>query len=116
MSWPEVVAATADLPGLALSTSYGTPALKVAGKLVLRLRTEDMSLVLFEFGPEERDGLIQSDPALFFFTDHYRAYPIVLARLARLTLPIVRHFVERRWRRVAPRHLVRECDSRPRPD
>ncbi len=46
MTWDEVVAVGQELPGIEVSTSYGTPALKVRGKLVTRLRTEDDSLVL----------------------------------------------------------------------
>jgi hypothetical protein len=33
--------------------------------------------------PEEREMLIESQPKVFYFTDHYRDYPMVLIRLSK---------------------------------
>lgn len=69
-------------PGVEASTSYGTPALEVGGKLVTRLRAEDDSLVLHGVPPDERDVLIAAAPQVFHVTPHYEGYPVVLAWLA----------------------------------
>lgn len=45
------------LPDMEASTSYGTPALKVRGRLVTRLRAEDDSLVLLCVPRDEREML-----------------------------------------------------------
>ena len=34
-------------------------------------------------GPDERDMLVETQPRIFYFTDHYRDWPIVLIRLPR---------------------------------
>jgi hypothetical protein len=34
MTWDEVIVAAQRLPGVEVSTSYGTPSLKVAGKFL----------------------------------------------------------------------------------
>ena len=65
MTWDDVLVLGLRLPGMEASTSYGTPALKVRGRLVTRLRTEDDSLVLHSVPPDERDMLMEMDPRVF---------------------------------------------------
>jgi hypothetical protein len=72
------------LPGVEEGTSYGTAAFRFRRKLIARLHQDGESVVL-KIGTETRDHLLQADPDTFFVTDHYRGYPIVLARLNRLT-------------------------------
>jgi len=73
-----------ELPGVEESTSYGTPALKVKKKLLVRLKEDGTTIVLL-VGFDQRDILMQVDPETFFITDHYRGYPSVLAKLPRLS-------------------------------
>ena len=72
-----------ELPGVEESISYGTPALKVKKKLMVRLKEDGTTIVLI-VGFEQRDILMQIDPETFYITDHYRGYPTVLAKLPRL--------------------------------
>ena len=81
MTWAEVLALAARFPGVEESTSYGTPALKVRGKLMGRLRTDPDALVLRVADMGEREALLQGEPAAFFTTPHYDGYPMVLVRL-----------------------------------
>ena len=97
------------LPGVEESTSYGTPALKVRGKLFVRLKEDGVTIVL-KTDPLEREHLMRADPAVFFITDHYRDYPWVLVRLAEATRPQMRELLEDAWRRVAPKRLIAEHD------
>jgi hypothetical protein len=113
VTWDEAVAIGSALPGVELSTSYGTPALKVRGKLLIRLRPEDDSLVLLDTPMDERDLLIEADPLTFHTTAHYDGYPTVLARLANLDAPTLRRMIERRWRNVAPARLVKAHRTSP---
>lgn len=106
MTWDDVLATGLTLPGMEVSTSYGTPALKVRGKLVARLRGEDDSLVLLGIPPDERAMLLEAAPEIFHTTPHYRDYPAVLARLGPLDAERLRPFLVRRWAEVAPRRLV----------
>lgn len=106
MDWNGVLAIGLALPEVEASTSYGTPALKVRGKLVTRLRPEDDSLVLPGVPAEERTMLIEAAPEVFHFTDHYRDYPIVLARLAALDEGRLWPFLVRRWQEVAPKRIA----------
>lgn len=83
------------LPNVEDGTSYGTPALKVKKKLMVRLR-EDGDVV-FVLGFDKRDMLIAARPEAFYTTDHYRDYPSVLVRLGKVTLGELRDCVQ--WAR-----------------
>jgi hypothetical protein len=109
MTWDEVVALAARLPSAERAASYGTPALKVRGKLFARLREDGLTLVL-RTDEYERAHLLESEPASFFLTDHYREYPWILVRLPQVTPERLAPLLEDAWRRVAPRRLVDEFD------
>jgi hypothetical protein len=111
MTWDEVVAIAKTFPGVEEGSSYGTPGLKVRGKFLTRLRLEDDSLVFTEVGFDERELLLEADPQTFHLTPHYAPYPTILARLSCLDEETVRRFLERRWRQVAPKGLVRDFDG-----
>lgn len=99
------------LPGVEEGTSYGTPALRVAGKFFVRLREDGETLVV-KVGDDERDLLMAADPATFFITDHYRGYPTVLVRLANVPSDVLRDVLEDAWRRLAPKKVVAAHDVR----
>ena len=115
MTWEEVRAIALSFPEVEESTSYGTPAFKVKGKFLTRLRPEDDSLVLVDVPFDEREMLIAAEPATFHTTPHYKDYPSVLARLDTLHPGSLRNFLERRWRNVAPKRLVKAFDERVGP-
>ena len=81
------------------------------GKFITRLRPEDDSLVLTDVPFDEREMLMDAEPATFHITPHYKDYPAVLARIATLHPGSLRAFLERRWRNVAPRRLVKAHDD-----
>lgn len=83
LTLPAIRRVAQSLPGVEEGTSYGTPAWRHRGKLLARLHQDGASIVL-KIGNETRDHLLQADPETFFVTDHYRGYPMVLARLDRL--------------------------------
>lgn len=72
-----------ELPQAEESTSYGTPAVKVKGKLFVRLH-QDLDKIVVKVPFDGRDELMAGDPETYFITDHYRDYPWVLVSLARV--------------------------------
>jgi len=99
VSFAEVSKLGRALPGVIESTSYGTPALKVGGKLLVRLKEDGETLVLrMDF--VNRDLLLRAEPNLFFLTDHYLNYPSILLRLTRVTKPRLKELLEDSWRLV----------------
>lgn len=71
------------LPGVEESTSYGTPALKVKGKLLVRLH-QDLDKIVLPVPFERREEMMAADPETYFITEHYREYPYILVSLARV--------------------------------
>lgn len=98
-------------PGAEDGTSYGQPSFKVRGKFFTRLRAEDASLVLTEVGFDEREMLMEADPATFHITPHYKGDPSVLARIETLDHGSLRTFLERRWRKLATKAAVRAYEA-----
>ena len=101
LTWPEVED----------GTSYGTPALKVRKKLLARLREDGDSLVVLGVPPDEREMLVESQPKLFYFTDHYRDYPMVLIRLSQARRAKVEPLLRRHWRTLASKKAVASLES-----
>ena len=92
-------------------TSYRTPALKVRKKLLARLREDNDSLVMPGVPQDEREMLFERQPKVFYFTDHYRDYPMVLIRLSKARRAIVEPLLRRHWRTLASKQAVREFDE-----
>ena len=92
-------------PEVVESTSYGTPALKVRGKLMLRLK-EDHETLICRTTWEERERRLALEPDIFFLTDHYREYPWVLLRLPIATQTVLNSAIEHAWLQSAPKSLV----------
>ena len=86
--------AVSTLPEIDEGTSYGTPAWRHRGRLLARLHQDGESIVL-KVGNETRDHLLQADPRTFFVTGHYLGYPMVLARLDRLSASDLRKLLIR---------------------
>ncbi|HEX2259741.1 MAG TPA: MmcQ/YjbR family DNA-binding protein [Actinomycetota bacterium] len=97
------------LPEAEETTSYGTPAFKVRGKLFARLREEGDILVV-KCDLNEREALIQSEPETYFVTPHYQNYPYVLVRMNEIDLGALREVLTDAWRIAAPKRLVFNFD------
>ena len=60
---------------------------------------------------DERDLLLEVEPETFHFTAHYKDYPSVLARLETLHPGSLRSFLERRFRKVAKKSVVKAWEA-----
>lgn len=96
-------------PAVEEGTSYGTPALRVRGKFMARLREDGETLVV-KASEAECEFRMAVDPETFFITDHYRGYSAVLVRLTRVDIEDLRDLIEESWRWLAPRKLVAEYE------
>ena len=94
LSLPMIRRAVRALPDVEEGTSYRTPAWRHRGRLLARLHQDGESIVL-KVGNETRDHLLQADPRTFIITDHYVGYPMVLARLDRLSASDLRKLLVR---------------------
>jgi hypothetical protein len=100
-----------SMPAAEASTSYGTPSIKVRGKLMSRWRSEAEGALAIRCDFLDRQILLLAQPEVFFLTDHYRDYPMVLMRLEKASKTTMTEAVERAWRLVAPAKLVKQRDG-----
>jgi hypothetical protein len=110
-TWDDVVRIAAGLPDTEVGTSYGTPALKIRGKFMCRLRTNPDALVVRVIDMADRDALTLGNPDVYFITPHYRDYPAVLVRLDRVDPVELEELIEDAWRLKAPKRLVARWEA-----
>jgi hypothetical protein len=88
------------LPGVADSTAYGLPALKVSGKLLACIPTNKSAepeslMVRVDFA--SRAELLAESPDVYYLTDYYEGYTAVLVRLARIHPDALRDLLGMAW-------------------
>ena len=111
-TWETVCRLGARLPGVQESTSYGTPALKVDGRLMARLLDDDR-VAIFTI---ERDALLAADPDTFTVPAHYEKHPMVVVRLASVDETELGEVLTESWRlraRRSGRAPTPAADPRP---
>jgi len=100
------------LPGVMESTSYGTRSWKAGRKFLMREKEGmDHVLVIGTESVDAQEFLIACNPDAYFITDHYRGYPAVLVRLAKISRPVLAAQIEEAWRRVATKTMLKARDS-----
>ncbi|HLJ00262.1 MAG TPA: MmcQ/YjbR family DNA-binding protein [Bradyrhizobium sp.] len=100
-----------SFPEASEKPSYGKPSFFIAKKFFTRLRDEDDSIVWIVGSIDERDHLLEMDSKTYFITEHYRDYPAVLVRTARIDKAMLRKMLERRFRAIAPKRVLKEMDA-----
>jgi hypothetical protein len=89
------------LPDVEDASAYGAPAIKVRGKLLTCIPTnksaEPDSLAV-RIGIDQRAELVATAPDVYYFTDHYANYPMVLVRLSRIHPDALRDLLGASWR------------------
>ena len=108
--WDDVRELALALPGVVEETSCDTPALKVGGKLLVRLK-EDGETVALRVGLEERQALVHEQPDVFFVTPHYENYPMVLVRLDPVDREELGELLTEAWLERAPKRVVAVWES-----
>src|ERR1700751_2995209 len=81
------------LPGVEESTAYGSPALKVHGKLLACVpshRSAEPGSLAVRVGFDDRSELLAAAPDVYYVTDHYLNYTSILVRLSRVTRDALR--------------------------
>jgi hypothetical protein len=72
---------------------FGQPSVFYGGKLVGRVHDKEEAVALRVGTIEMRDVMLEAEPELFYITEHYRAWPMLLARLKALDRAILKALV-----------------------
>ena len=80
------------LPGVEQSTAYGSPVLKVHGKLLACVpahRSAEPGSLVVRVNFDDRAELLAAAPDVYYVTDHYLNYSAVLVRMSRVTTDVL---------------------------
>jgi hypothetical protein len=109
--WDDVIAIGERFPGVEVSTSYGRPALKVAGKFMCSLRQSPDAFVFRVLDVPDQQALVSGQPDVFFTTPHYDGWPYVLVNMDAVTREQLAELVEDAWRIRASKKLVAQLEG-----
>ena len=110
MTFDEVRQLALAWPGVEDGSSYGTPALKVRGKLLCRLKEDGETLVV-RVSFDEREMLMEAEPETFFITDHYKPWPSMLVRLNSVAPGTLSRLLRQTWREQASKRMLADYDQ-----
>ena len=118
MTFQAVRAIGLRLPGVEESTMYGSPALKLSGRLIACLATHKSAepgtlVVRTDF--DQRDTLIAEDPDTYYVKEHYQTFPVVLVRLSRVNLDAMRDLLNAAHRVVSASQRKKKTRPASRP-
>lgn len=102
----KAIRASATLPEVARSSSYGTPSLKLRGKMLMRMK--DADTVVLACPEEEKQVLLEAAPDIYFETDHYKAWPLILVRLSAISDEELHHRLRKAWVMMASKTLKKQ--------
>lgn len=80
-------------PGVEEGTAYGSPALKVHGKLLACIpshRSAEPASLVIRVDFDDRAQLLAEAPGTYYLPDHYAGYSCVLVRLPRVNREVLR--------------------------
>ena len=90
------------LPNVEATTRYdGSPVLKLGGCFMAGLathRSAEPDTLVVRVAIEDRKLLIEDAPEVYYVTDYYRKYPLVLVRLSRVDRDALSDLLAVSWR------------------
>jgi len=84
------------LPDVEETTSWGSPTLKVRGKMFVCMavhKSAEPNTLVVRMDFAQRDALVEEDPDTYYLKDHYVGYPCVLVRLSKVHPDALRDLV-----------------------
>jgi hypothetical protein len=99
-----------SLPETSEKPCYGTPGFYVRKKLFARI-LPDPKVLAVRVDLREREALLGVAPEVFFVTQHYQAWPMVLIRLPKIARADLEERLLEAWRFVAPAKLLQQLDE-----
>ena len=105
------------LPGVEESTAYGSPSLKIHGKLLACIainRSAEPGSLMVRVDFDDRAEMLAADPDVYYVTDHYVPYNAVLVRLSRVSPDVLRDLIGMAYKFVTRNLAPRPTSRKPR--
>jgi len=106
-----------ELPGVQAVTKYdGSPVLKIGNCFMAGLArhaSAERDTLVVRMDVEQRAWLLEDAPEVYYLTDYYQKYPLLLVRLSRVDHVALRDLLRVSYRMTLPKTPVRRrCPSR----
>ena len=107
------------LPGVEAAIRHGVPRLTRGGAFMACLASPpsaEPGTLVVRYDDQERVYLLEDAPDVYYLTEYYRRWPVILARLSCLTPEALRDLLSVSWRLTAAkmRPGYASCSSDPR--
>ncbi len=80
---------------------FGKPAIFLGEEYLCRVHDKEAAMVLRSGSMEMREVMLEAEPKLFYITDHYKSFPVILARLSALDKKTLTDLLAARMLRIA---------------
>ena len=108
MNFDEVRQIALSYPGVQEHIVFGGPTLKVGKRFLACIAKINPDTLVMKVPDQfEREFLLNSNPAVYYLTDHYADFECVLVRMPKADPDELRDLFERAWRTYAPKRLVK---------
>jgi hypothetical protein len=88
------------LPGASEAPYFGKPAIFLGEDYLCRVHDKEEAVVLRTGSMEMREVMLEAEPRLFYITDHYKSFPVILARLKALDRKTLKELLAARVMRI----------------
>jgi hypothetical protein len=118
ITYDDVRRVALSLPAAFEQASYGgQPSWRTKARMFAWIRLDPEALVVWVGSLDEKEMLLEHEPAVHFTTPHYDGLPIVLVRLEAVDQDEAAELLTESWRLRAPRAAVEAWDAEhPGPD
>jgi hypothetical protein len=98
----------APLPEVNEGVCYGTPCFYVRKKLMMRMKEDGETLAIYN---DDRGEWIKQQPAVYYFTDHYKNYPMMLVRMNKVTDKDLKALLLIAWKMRATPKMIKDFEQ-----
>jgi hypothetical protein len=84
------------VPGTSEKPYFNKPSIFVGDDFLMRVHDKEDAIALRVGSMEMRDVMLEAEPRLFYITDHYKPWPMLLARLKVLDKTTLKELVAAR--------------------
>ncbi len=90
-----------SIAGTSEGPYFGKPAIFLGEEYLCRVHDKEAAMVLRSGSMEMREVMLEAEPKLFYITDHYKSFPVILARLSALDKETLKDLLAARMLRIA---------------
>ena len=83
---------------------HGTPAFYIGKKMFVRLKEDGETIALYN---NDRDEWIAKNGDMFFITDHYQNYPMLLVDLRSVSNEDLKALLTEAWKMTAAKNILK---------